>query len=386
MSWSVFKPTACLQPVFPGTEFVKLKTLQDPQQELLFRFEHAQVLHYSKQEPSFSLDILCRTYNGALFEILRMLFTYTLFFPVDSISAKIIFVFDAENHLDHALGSMLETAYKHLHVKAVYEEPPPPGTLTSRVRNEGYSRTQWSNFYSDLYSNADFIAIIDSDIEFSFRPIPDKHLFLDWKKPVIHGIVTDQQNWQCVKFMIGKDPVAEFMYIFPFVIKRKHFASMREHVIRTTGCDSFERAWFEMQNRFDTWGQFLIMGNYLFHFHHDEYAWQIVHHTTSSRVFPYIAKHLPLDQNSEFTIRKYWHQLCVQNKQSNGICNNMSPEEVNMAKLVPFTDYWPMPGGTEGYSIDAARTHDSTAPRLYSEVFDEIQHEIIVNLKHPPTI
>jgi hypothetical protein len=308
-----------------------------------------------------------------------MIFTYLLFFPVNAISTEIVFVLDAENNLNHALGTMLETAYKHLRVRAVYEDPPPPGTLTARLRNEGYSRTQWSNFYSDLYSNAEFIGIIDSDIEFSFTPIPEKHLLLDWKTPVIHGIVKDQQEWQVVKFMIGKEAVAQFMYIFPFIVKRRHFALMREHVMRTTGCDSFEQAWFEMQNRFNTLGQFLVMGNYLFHFHHDEYAWQIVHLTTGSRVFPNIAKHIELDQNSEFTIRKYWHQMCVQHKQSAGFCSNMSAEDINMAKLLPFTDYWPMVGGVNAYSFETGLTHDSSAPRPHTEVFDEIMHEILAN-------
>jgi hypothetical protein len=336
-----------------------------------------------KHDTRVSIDIMCRTFSGALFEILRMIFTYLLFFPVNELSPQIILVLDNENELDHAMGSMLEMAYAHLRVKAVYENPPPPGTLTARVRSENFSRTQWSNFYSDLYSEAEFIGIIDSDIEFSFRPIPEKHLLIDWKTPLIHGIVNyeDPRAMACARFMIGKEAVAEFMYIFPFIVRRKHFAPMREHIVRTTGCKSFEQAWFEMQNRFDAWGQFVVMGNYLFHYHHDEYAWQIVDHKPNpNKVIPYISKHLPMNHDADFTIRKYWHQVCVQHKQADAFCKSMSAEEVSLAKFLPFTDHWPMPNGVDGYSLEGARGHDSTAPRSHVEVFDETIDEILTSV------
>ena len=40
------------------------------------------------------------------------------------------------------------------------------GTLCSNWRREGYSRQQYSNFYADLYSDAEFVAIIDTDAAF----------------------------------------------------------------------------------------------------------------------------------------------------------------------------------------------------------------------------
>jgi hypothetical protein len=332
----------------------------------------------ANQEPKVRIDIMCRTFHGALFEILRMIFTYLLFFPVDKLSPKMVLVLDAEHTLDHAMGTLLETAYKHIQLKAVYENPPPPGTLTARVRTEGYSRTQWSNFYSDLYSDAEFIGIIDSDTEFSFRPIPEKHLLVNWKTPVIHGIVIEPRFLESVKFMIGRNAVAEFMYVFPFIVKHKHFALMRQHIMQTTGYNSFEQAWFEMQIRFDTWGQFMVMGNYLFHYHHDEYVWQIVGLKDGTSVIPYIAKHMPMNQDTDLTIRKYWHQTCVQRRQMDGDCTGLVAEEVNMAKFVPFTDYWPMLEGVSGHNMGDALSsgHDSAAPRPHAEVFDEIIEEV----------
>ena len=189
-----------------------------------------------------TMDIMCRTFNGALFEIMRMVLTYLIFFPRDELSTQIILVFDAENEKDHITASVLETAYKQLGVKVFFEEPPPPETLTSTFRDEGFSRTMWSNFYSDLYSNADYIGMIDSDTEFSFRPSTSHHLLLDWKKPVIHGIYVPNRDYSSVRYMIGRDGVGEFMYVFPFVIKREHFALMRKHIVLTTGHKTFDKS------------------------------------------------------------------------------------------------------------------------------------------------
>ena len=324
------------------------------------------------------MDILCRTFHGAMFEILRMILTYLIFFPANELSSQLIIVLDAENELDRIVGSVLETAYKSMGLRVFYEETPPPGTLTARFRYEGFSRTQWSNFYSDLYSDADFIGIIDSDTEFSFRASPSKHFLLDWKKPVIHGIYVESLYFDCVKFMIGKDAVGDFMYVFPFIVKRGHFSMMRQHIIRHTGHQTFEQAWFDMQNRFELWGQFIVMANYLYHFHHDEYAWQVVHSqvSTVTRPYPYIANHVAMDQNVELTARKYHSQMCVQSRGVAADCSMLTVEDIDMAKFVAFTDYWPMRNGVDGYNMQRAKTHDSASPRIHGEVFDELIDEI----------
>lgn len=341
----------------------------------------AEIVHASPSVSKPRMDIMCRTIHGALFEIMRMMFTYLIFFPRYELSTQMILVFDAESENDHLAGSLLETAYQSLGVKVFFEDPPPPGTLTARVRSEGYSRSQWSNFYSDLYSDADFIGMIDSDTEFSFRPSIYKHVVLDWKQPVIYGIWISSTNLQSVKFMLGVDAVAEFMYVFPFVVKREHFALMRNHVIKSTGYATFEQAWFEMQNRYDNWGQFLLMGNYLYHFHHDEYVWDVVNKPISTTVSPcpHIGKNLPMNQDVEQSIRRYHHQICVQSKNIASECGRMSEMDVEIAKFVPFTDYWPIAGGVGGYEWPACKTHDSTAPRRHQEIFDSVVDEIFAS-------
>lgn len=334
-----------------------------------------------------TLDIMCRTFNGALFEILRFILSYLLFFPRDVMQTQIIFVFDAENELDHMTGSILETAYKDTRLKVFFEEPPPLGTFTSLVRDEGYSRTQWSNFYSDLYSSADFIGLIDSDTEFAFRPSIEKHLILNWSRPVIFGIFIENcPFYPSVKYMIGVDAVAEFMYVFPFIVKLEHFSLMRKHIVKTTGLATFELAWREMQQKYSHWGQFSIMGNYLYHFHHSEYAWDIIYKPISTVVSPcpHVGKNLPMHQHVENTVKRYHHQMCVQSRDIASECKGLTLMDTEIAKIVPFTDYWPIEKGVNGhdflgYDYTASKSHDATAPRPHQEIFDERIDEIHAN-------
>jgi hypothetical protein len=330
------------------------------------------------------MDIMCRTFNGAFFEIMRAVLTLLIFFPREELSTQIVLVFDAENELDHKAAAVLETAYKNIGVKSYFEEPPPANTLTNMQRDEQFSRTQWSNFYSELYSDADFIGIIDSDSEFSFRPSTPHHLLIDWKRPVIHGINVPNRDYSAVRFMIGRDGVGEFMYVFPFVIKREHFALMRNHIVQTTGLATFEQAWFEMQIRFpsSSWGQFLVMGNYLYHFHHDDYAWDVVYSDVSTvqHPCPHLGKNLPMDQNVDLTVRKYHDQMCVQSRNLASECSPMTEDAINMAKFVPFTDYWPIQNSDAAYTnMAAAKTHDGASPRPHQNVFDESIQEIFTN-------
>jgi len=335
-------------------------------------------LKTKKNNPT--LDIMCRTFHGGLFEILRFILTYLLFFPKDVMQTKIVLVFDSENKLDHMTASILETAFKEMGLKVFFEEPPPPHTLTSTMRDEGFSRSQWSNFYSDLYSNADFIGMIDSDTEFSFRPSIENHLIINLEKPVIYGIYFD--NWPFfphIKYMIGVDAVAEFMYVFPFIVKREHFLLMRQHIVKTTGVATFEQAWFEVQQRYSHWGQFVIMGNYLFHFHHDEYAWDITNKpiSTVENPCPHVGKNLPMHQDVKNTVQRYHNQMCVQSRDMASECLGMSLADQEIAKIVPFTDFWPIADGEGCYNYPASKSRaDGLAPYSPQEVFDARIDEI----------
>jgi hypothetical protein len=153
--------------------------------------------------------------------------------------------------------------------------------------------------------------------------------------------------------MIGKDADNEFMYAFPFVVKGEHVAAMRHHVTHHTRHSTFEQAWFDMQNRADSWGIFFITGNYLHHFDLDDYVWPVVFGKASSisKTLPLIGKHLPMDQNIALTVNFV--------SKAAALCHSvikMTSDEVHMAKFTPFTSYCPMLHGVDGYNMQAAKT------------------------------
>ena len=121
------------------------------------------------------------------------------------------------------------------------------------------------------------------------------------------------------------------------------------------------------------------MGNYLFHFHHDEYAWDVAYTGASTVTGPHFSKHLPMNQDVEKTLRIYHDQMCVQSRGLASECKAMTPEAVEMAKFVPFTDHWPTANGVAGYNYANSKTHDNAAPRDHMEVFDEVIETIFTH-------
>jgi hypothetical protein len=299
-------------------------------------------------ENTLKVEIICRTFHGAMFEIMRLLLTYCIFCPY---SEKLIIVLDAEVELDRKVGLILETAFSKLGVQVFYEMPPPANTVTNRVRYEGYSRTQWSNFYSDLYSDADIIGIVDSDTEFSFRPNFTAHVAVD-QKPVIHGIylpLLQAIQQDCVQFMLKKPYVATFMYVFPFFVKREHFKLMREYVVNTTGKNTFEEAWYDMQVSLNDWGQFLVMGHYLFWFHYDEYMWDLANVPThSNMIAPVLAHHLPMNTDVSQTATKYTDQMCWKTSS----CEHFHVSDEKLRRFALYSDFWPLEKGVDMYNLD----------------------------------
>ena len=309
-----------------------------------------------------TIDIMCRTFWGAFWEIQRLVLTYRIFWPRHVFRSRVVIVLDDESERDHMMGTVLAYAFDDIVV--AYETLPKARTFTSDVSHEGFSRTQWSNFYSDRFSSAHIIGIVDSDAEFFFRADPS-HVLADGR-PVIHGFGAADPFFACVDFMIGKPAVAEFMYQFPFLVRREHFAPMRAHIAATTGL-TFEEAWYQMQLKFPkAWGQFIVMGNYLWHFHRDAYAWQISHDPNKLSTvsgLPMLAKNLQMSLDVETTIAKYMHQICAQANESE--CDRVTPIDPKYAALIPYTDHWPFPAVTSGdavyqngHNYDRALWHD----------------------------
>ena len=135
-----------------------------------------------------SLSIMCRGYHGSVMEFYNIfLVGYNLFWPKDQWpNSDLVVVLDDDSELDHRLGTVLASLPPYPNV--YFETIPQQETFCSGDRRAGYSRQQYSNFYSDLYTDKDYVGIVDTDTYFQ-GPVVPENLFVDGK-PRIVGYIT----------------------------------------------------------------------------------------------------------------------------------------------------------------------------------------------------
>ncbi|CAN0080627.1 unnamed protein product [Ectocarpus sp. 6 AP-2014] len=233
------------------------------------------------------IDLVCRTY-GAAIQIFWQTFipTYLMFWPISSWkSSGLVVILDGDSAFDHRIGTLLQNINLPSKVQVKYETPAPPGTLCNNWRSEGYARQQYSNFYADLYTDADYMGIIDTDAAF-ISPVVPSDLF-DGGKPILRGmnIITQWQSETSRNATGGFPYVGRFMtrIAFPIIIKSEHFSQMRQVITENLGAETFEEAFKVICSAGkESYSQFEIMINYLWYYHHDEYSWHIADRDTGN--------------------------------------------------------------------------------------------------------
>lgn len=133
--------------------------------------------------PSFS--IVSRMYSGSVLEYYNIFsISYLLFWPIKSwTNSDLILIFDDESEKDHRLGTILANLPPYPIV--YFEKRPEQQTFCSDFQREGYSRQQYSNFYSDMYTNAEYIGLVDSD-SYLITHVTPEDLIINGK-PRING-------------------------------------------------------------------------------------------------------------------------------------------------------------------------------------------------------
>ena len=223
-----------------------------------------------------NVTLICRLYSGSVLEFYNIFIVgYFLFWPHKTwVNSKVVVVLDAESEQDHRLGTILANLPPH---PEVFFEEYKENTFCSNWKREGYSRQQYSNFYSDNYTNSEYIGIVDSDSFFA-TPVTPEDLFIE-NKPRIHGYNGCCTGWQlALDEAIGGYHVGEFMIAlgFPVLIKRTHFADIRNHIQKRMRTNSFEEAFKKICTKYpNEYSQFDLLVHYLWHFKRDEYTWHL---------------------------------------------------------------------------------------------------------------
>ena len=224
-----------------------------------------------------SVALMCRLYSGSVMEFYNIfVISYMLFWPHRTwLNSGVVVILDKESESDHRMGTVLSNLPPY---PRVYYEEYKANTFCSDWAREGYSRQQYSNFYSDNYTQAEYVAIVDSDAFFATPVTPDD-LFIRGKPRILgyNGCCTGW-HWS-LEEAIGGYPMGEFMAVigFPIIIKRAHFADVRTHIRKRMKAGSFEEAFKLICIKYPSrYSQFDLIVHYLWRYRRDEYSWHLI--------------------------------------------------------------------------------------------------------------
>ncbi|XP_013381563.1 uncharacterized protein LOC106152497 [Lingula anatina] len=189
-----------------------------------------------------------------------------LFWPNDT---RLVVVLDNETKSDHLCGEELRNRYPY--PKVFYENP------SKAYNNHGHDRQQWSMFYPENYTNAEYVGFVDTDTLFVSTVTPED-LFLNGK-PVVIGVYGSLLNswWRGVALktskLFGKPEVMKCMGYFPVIVKVEHIVKLR-HYLEKRHNKPFDDI-FKEYTVVDIFSQFNIMCQYVYTFHRSEYNFRI---------------------------------------------------------------------------------------------------------------
>lgn len=199
-----------------------VKTEKIWQQKQIYNKSSTDVLDETPWNNTPSFSIIIRLYSGSVMELYNIfLMSYLLFWPIKKWSnSDLILVFDDESEKDHRIGSILANLPPY---PLVYFEPKPKQrTFCSQFLREGYSRQQYSNFYSDMYSNSKYIGMSDADAYFVTSVVPED-LFIDGK-PRIKGYNGCCKSFQeSLKEVIGGEVIGNKYKYVKYINLFKYF-------------------------------------------------------------------------------------------------------------------------------------------------------------------
>lgn len=262
-----------------------------------------------------SVDLVCRTHSGHKDMLLELLRSAEMYWKPLGWGAVV--VLDAENPVDVALcSSQGRAGGLPFWVRCALEPPPLYFSKYLPVRrhdmgwrqSSGFVRAHYGHFRFDLYSQADYLAVIDADVVFFTYALPQ--FLFRWgnvteeahashrrgpkeprPRPVVHGVTSDRTMFGNGLAALRLQRIAEFMP-HPFLVRWIDFAAAREFIISRFPGDhksggDFETAFVKLQKsmhqislkRGMSWDEApcfqTIMGHFLWHYRRGQYAFAI---------------------------------------------------------------------------------------------------------------
>lgn len=161
-------------------------------------------------------------------------------------------------------------------VEFSYQKP------VENVYRTGHDRQQYLMFYADQYSDAEYVAFVDTD-SFIHSVVDREDIFHDGK-PIVHGKIgylkksgrdAVRRKWAANTWhATGEEEPMICMSYFPIVFKTSHFKDLREF-ISSQWKMPFDEAFHAFSSEWGTYSQFNIMCAYFFWHKKEEYSWAI---------------------------------------------------------------------------------------------------------------
>lgn len=304
------------------------------------------------------MTLVIRTYFGSIPEYWRIFALSTLlFWPTDI--WKTVIVLDDESIRDHHMGNVISALPPYPAVK--FEKLPKDvicGNWGHHTRSPGFERSMFSNFFGDMQTESEFVAITDTDGYFITKVLVTD-LFPLWpvKKPRMLAYNGCCYGWEkSNQEVIGFPPMGVFMTHsgLPFIMKRSHFADMRNLIKQRLHKSTFGEAFHYICSKYGSesqYSQYDLMGNYLWYYKREEYDWHIINYTQSpvfsrsmtndpevlnkSTPIVGVAKmaftHIPAEQDVLFDVLSDF--VCVASNWSHSSC----PQELQFAEDITQT-------------------------------------------------
>ena len=188
---------------------------------------------------------------------------------------------------------------------------------------------QIPKFWSDNFTNSEFIGIVDADTLF-VTPVMASDLFVDGK-PVMRGVFgCASHEWvpkwaENVKELLNLPFIGNFMVYFPVIVRRKDFANIRNFMVKQNKLKHFDQVFDNVKWEYS---EFTLMAHYLWYFEHENYYWVMENSTmecvemipvTDQRVYQYAKRRLPLVSNHWPKVENNM-QVNMETVLLNGIC------------------------------------------------------------------
>lgn len=233
----------------------------------------------------------------------------------------------------------------------VYFEPKPDKPLCSSWTREGYARGMYSNLHADLYTNSDYIAVTDVDTFFVIKITPED-LFHSGKPRIVGfnaccGFAFAKASFEVIGI---NNHFSEFTFTsgFPIMVKREHFAQMRQHITKQLNAQDFNEAFNKICSKYiGAYSQWDLLAYYLWNFKRDEYSWHLRDYIGSDHPsarrrasenekvlkanIPTISVMKHAEHNKEktnYVFNLIYDYLCVASEKEAGDCKLYSNEEI----------------------------------------------------------